>query len=208
MNVTTITMEPAVAREKLKAYRASRHKDAEEQYRQCAEGYQALAAGTPLLNLDDVFRNVLVDENGRPKLAIARADRREVGFFWGPEQDSAWFDCSKDFQARSFVWRSTLAVSVAMGRTHGLKDGRWDRRVAGYTLIPMVPADIRPKHGQLRNLHILWEVEQWSDKPVRSRAPSDPMLLKHIGGALYAVLAEWDLTPLERAILEGAMQSR
>ena len=33
-------------------------------------------------------------------------------------------------------------------------------------------------------------------------APLDPMLLKHIDGELYSVLAEWDLTGVERAIME------
>jgi hypothetical protein len=33
--------------------------------------------------------------------------------------------------------------------------------------------------------------------------PEDPALLKHIGGDLYAVLAVWNLTELERAVLSG-----
>jgi hypothetical protein len=31
----------------------------------------------------------------------------------------------------------------------------------------------------------------------------DPYLLRHVGGALYAVLAAWDLTDLERAIMSA-----
>lgn len=34
---------------------------------------------------------------------------------------------------------------------------------------------------------------------------SDPALLKHIGGDLYAVLATWDLTELERSVLGGRL---
>lgn len=33
--------------------------------------------------------------------------------------------------------------------------------------------------------------------------PGDPALLKHMGGDLYAILAVWDLSPLERAVLAG-----
>lgn len=33
--------------------------------------------------------------------------------------------------------------------------------------------------------------------------PTDPLLLRHLHGDLYAVLAAWDLTPLERAVLAG-----
>jgi hypothetical protein len=44
---------------------------------------------------------------------------------------------------------------------------------------------------------VLWEAD-WKVHPV---PPGDPALLKHIGGDLYAVVAVWDLTPLEQAVL-------
>ena len=44
--------------------------------------------------------------------------------------------------------------------------------------------------------HILWEVEQWDPTP-----PVDPALVRHIRGDLWAVIAMWDLTELERAVL-------
>ncbi len=67
----------------------------------------------------------------------------------------------------------------------------------------MVPADKRPDKGQLHDWHILWEVDQWHDRSQTLTASRDPYLLKHVGGDLWAVLAEWDLTPLEMAILEA-----
>jgi hypothetical protein len=39
-------------------------------------------------------------------------------------------------------------------------------------------------------------VEAWNEIPAR-----DPALLRHIRGDLWAVLAVWDLTELERAVL-------
>lgn len=33
--------------------------------------------------------------------------------------------------------------------------------------------------------------------------PGDPALLKHVGGDIYAVVATWDLSPLERLVLSG-----
>ncbi|WP_417382176.1 hypothetical protein [Gimesia sp.] len=42
-----------------------------------------------------------------------------------------------------------------------------------------------------------WETE-WETISV------DPMLLKHLGKSLYVVLAHWDLTPLEQAVLRDA----
>jgi hypothetical protein len=48
--------------------------------------------------------------------------------------------------------------------------------------------------GSLGNYHILCEAD-WEDVPV------DPILLRHLSGALYAVLATWNLSPLERAVM-------
>jgi hypothetical protein len=54
---------------------------------------------------------------------------------------------------------------------------------------------LRPK-ATLEHFHILWEAV-WQPHT----APRDPMLLKHLGGVFYAVVAVWDLTELERAAL-------
>jgi len=63
-------------------------------------------------------------------------------------------------------------------------------------MVPPVPPGLRPASA-IGNYHVLWEAE-WERV-----APADPALLKHIGGDLYAVLAVWDLTELERAVLAG-----
>jgi hypothetical protein len=62
-------------------------------------------------------------------------------------------------------------------------------------VVPIVPPQYRPKF-KLSNYHILWEAD-WK------RVPVDPILLKHLGGSLYAVLASWDLTEIEQAVLRG-----
>jgi len=54
---------------------------------------------------------------------------------------------------------------------------------------------MRPK-TKLEGFHTLWEVETWTLEP-----PRDPVLLRRLGGDLYVVLAVWDLTDLERAVL-------
>jgi len=62
-----------------------------------------------------------------------------------------------------------------------------------------MPPEHRPSHHP-RNYLMLWEAEWSVDQSV---PPGDPALLSHIGGDLYEVLAEWDLTPLEQAVLAG-----
>ena len=58
-----------------------------------------------------------------------------------------------------------------------------------------MPIHLRPKRG-LANYHVLWEAE-WTPSP-----PRDPFLLRRIGKAdLWLVVAQWDLTEVERAAL-------
>jgi hypothetical protein len=69
----------------------------------------------------------------------------------------------------------------------------------GAAMVPMVPADVYPSRGLDLSKHfVLWEVEDWDAAP-----PVDPMLLKPIGGNLYAVIAQWNLTEIERVIIAG-----
>jgi hypothetical protein len=75
--------------------------------------------------------------------------------------------------------------------------GLWGGRQRA--MVPHVPPALRPIHS-LDGYATLFEVEEWAPDPT---APADPALLKHIGGDLYAVLAVWDLSELERSVLNG-----
>src|SRR5207253_8584714 len=61
-------------------------------------------------------------------------------------------------------------------------------------MVPIIPPHLRPADA-LSNYYILSEAH-WSPEP-----PRDPFLLKRIDGFLFAVLAAWDLTEIERAVL-------
>jgi hypothetical protein len=65
--------------------------------------------------------------------------------------------------------------------------------------VPLIPPHLRPADAY-RNYFILWEVKEW-----KRVAPVDPLLLTHITGHVYAVVAQWDLTPIERAIMNAAL---
>ena len=73
--------------------------------------------------------------------------------------------------------------------------------VTGFALVPAVPADIRPDVGQLKDWHIPWEVDKWFERSQIPEPPRDPLLLRKIRGELFQVLAEWDLTEIERAVM-------
>ena len=67
------------------------------------------------------------------------------------------------------------------------------------SMVPNVPPKFRPARSTtLATYHVLWEVDEWKKTP---RPPGDPALLKHLRGDLWIVLATWDLTPLEQAVL-------
>ena len=66
-------------------------------------------------------------------------------------------------------------------------------------MVPLIPPRFRPSNNDLHRYHILWDVQgAWEAEP-----PKDPFLLSRIHGDLFAVLAVWDLTELERAVLKG-----
>lgn len=194
MNVTLIEMDRHQAREKLKAYRAAKHKDAEEEYAALAKAYEELAEGRPLLSLNEVIVNAGLDNNGFPKLAIARADRKEVCFRWMHRM--AVYDYRAPKSRRRYSYGNSQLT------THVPWEGLFSYEER-FALVPMVPADVRPDKGQLRDWYILWEVDQWSEQSHVARVSTDPLLLKHVFSDFYAVLAAWDLTPLEESVLNS-----
>lgn len=194
MNVQTITESKEVAQAKLEAYQRQLHRRADLEYEAAAAGYAAMADGKALLNLTQVINDAGAGKDNRPLLAVARADRKQVMV------TTNWHDSSIlvfDTQKSPNSWNQytgTLRIEIQTS---------WNREMSrGYSLVPMVPADVRPS-GNLKNFFILWEVEHWSDKPLTAIPDRDPLLLRHLAGDLYVVVAEWDLTDLERAIMMG-----
>ena len=131
-------------------------------------------------------------------LAIGRADRKQVRFHWDGQSNYV-------FDAVAHRWGRTypsLSVRVPSGVPRDASVESW--KSDGYALIPMVPADVRPNVA-LNKAHVLWEVPEWADSRI-TNAPTDPYLIQHLAGSLWVVLAEWDLTPLERAITRGRIE--
>jgi hypothetical protein len=61
-------------------------------------------------------------------------------------------------------------------------------------MVPLIPAPLMPKIS-LAYFHILWGAV-WKEVP-----PTDPYLLRHLGGTLFSIVAAWDLTAVERAAM-------
>lgn len=212
MNVETITMDPDEAQEQLEEYAKALRRRADEEYEAVRTGLEALAAGDAVLNLTDAIRQAPVDDAGRPMLAVGRADRRQVAFTWANGTIARF--ATKTWRDRGLV-TDTMVRNIDMGRGHGRTQIVRPRSgdpyhititIEGYALVPMVPPPgLRLAGGfsGLRHHFVLWEVEAWSDTPIGAVPDRDPYLLKHLGGDLYAVVYEWDLTDLERAVMAG-----
>jgi hypothetical protein len=215
MDLATIEMERPAAREKFLEYRRAVRRRHVEEDAEIMRGYRQLASGRQLIQLPETLRAGGVTTRTAsttwgprnryvlPKLAIARADEQLV-YIQGIARDGGM----------TFFWNDRLNPQ-ATAKNIRLPEGTWDLReieeladitVGGWStywqaMVPHVPPALRPERG-LAGYHILWEAD-WRLVNKTPRAPRDPALLKHIGGDLYAVVAIWELTELERAVLGG-----
>lgn len=219
MNLSTITMEREQAQEAYREYREAVTAGAREALAEARDeyaeldlavtrGYRWLAQGHQLLHLGETIRAGGVEAieceprlwDGRteretvfaPRLAIARADARSC---WTKGVHS---DGHVTFQANEWRWNPRKADRVVLAAGTFDEDQERPRsvRTTLRAIVPTIPPPLRPAH-KLSGYRILWEAE-WDSRP-----PVDPALLKHLGGGIYAVVAVWDLTELERSVLGG-----
>jgi hypothetical protein len=182
--------------------------------------YAAAKRGRKLIDLARVFRECPVDDRGRPAVAVARADWRWC--YWNADDSSAvkyYFHPNQSWanpRAKNTPTQITLPGNpVLRNKDHQPNFGRrWK------CVVPQVPPQHRPTRKvtgwgapgadgvalfderqvevPLAGYHLLFEAH-WSDVPV------DPYLLRHVAGTVYSIVAEWDLTPVEVAVLAGRL---
>lgn len=185
METQMISMDPAKAKAAFQNYRvALKHKHTKED-EILMRGYKHLAKGKQILDLIDVMKKVGVDSRDRPRLAIARANWEKC-WFYGSSNGSGIF--SQDRWTRANWTSRKVEVPAETFPRHSESVYQISARV------PAIPPQFKP-HGSLDRYHILWDAT-WEPEP-----PRDPILLRHLGRNVYAVLAVWDLTDLERALM-------
>lgn len=161
------------------------------EYEALMRGYRAIARGQTVLDLHLAMRHAGLQPGTFPKLAICRADAKKCSVYLRPD-GSAVFAADKD--ARWVYEREKKAVVR-------LPVDTFERRQSSGTaeaIVPIIPPSLRPK-SDIGNYHIIWDAV-WT-----KAAPVDPLLVRHLQGSLYAIVAAWDLTPLERAVLMGRL---
>lgn len=192
MNITdaTVTVDRDVARKALRDYRAAvkarRHAELKTLDAATAKAYWHASRGRSLLRMTAALDAGGRDNLGRPRLALARADLREVHV-------QAWPTGLVRFSAPTSSWRDGATVR----RFNLTPKTSWTGgSVTATATVPTIPPALRPA-GALSRYWLLFEA-------VWFKAPDpDPVLLTHCGGDLYAVLATWELTAVELAVLDG-----
>jgi len=163
--------------------------------------YKAMSQGKRVLTLAEVFSETGVDADNDdlPNLAIARADWEWVHF--GMKNSNEPF-----FSSRSSSWGRTKQDTIELPTEFfpaNTTNTHWRRQhnKTSYpvkAMVPKIPARLRP--DRLDKYWILFEAE-WDKCP-----PVDPILLSRLNLYTFSVVAEWDLTPLERSVLHGRPQ--
>ena len=134
-------------------------------------------------------------DNGLPRIAIVRADATRC---W--VENESWTGPAVIFKGSASARNRGALVGANTVRINTTPQVAQGQRLAwrAETIVPIIPPQHRPKRSRIRGFHVLWEVEQWANI-----APHDPALLRHIRGDLWSVVATWDLTELERAVLSA-----
>lgn len=207
-NTPTITISKEKASEIYGEYKEAVKTRKEKIYHDLKKTYYHLSKGHKVLDIFEVFKKSGVDKRGEPKLAISVAGKREVHFC--KEEGGAGI-----FYESGEKWNKSRVrlPSNTFPQWEGGKTGRktWDgKEIIGIlretvkTKVPIVPPYLLPtKTGKLDNYYILWETSDWQQSEDSMPKAKDPFLLIRINANAFIVLAEWDLTKVEQAIIRG-----
>lgn len=175
MDVATMNVSREDALVALAAYKQHR-----AQYDACdweiERIYRSIARGRKVISLATALQQTGLDINGRPKLAIARADAISVRCV----SHNNYFDFSSS--------RNRWCIRV------DVQGARIATRTAE-SKVPRIPPQYRPASSTLDRYHVLWEAA-WTPVPDR-----DPYLLRRLSKDAWMVLAAWELTDVELSVM-------
>lgn len=202
-----LNMPREKAREAWKEYcELLKKHDGDQVMRDLKNIYYQLSQGRQVIDAYSAIIDAGLWDSGFPKLAICRADgrfchvhRRENGgmvFLHDqiPTRSYGWRD-KVILPQGSFKWNTPLVGHNWSWSPHESRSRR--------TIVPHIPTKFYPD-SKLSNFYIMWETDEHGWEPV-PEPPGDPLLLKRITRNLFVILAAWDLTDIEKAVIKGAM---
>jgi len=167
--------------------------------------YGHMTHGGKVIDIYKAFKDTGL-KNGNPKIAICPANAKKCYL----TKDT---NGSAVFSGKLERWPTMVARKYLKEIQVPAETFNWINKQGGKpryrsdildqyvnTIAPLIPPHIlieKVKYN-LKNYHILWEVEAWKPEP-----PRDPILLKQITPNLFGILATWDLTEIERAIIKA-----
>lgn len=148
-----------------------------------------IAMGEVVIRGKESILRAGVNDEGLPKLAMARADNSHAHL-------RCWANGSgymADVENPTGVTSKLRYIELPAGF---MRLGNWATHKA---IVPHIPPEHRPARG-LANYTIFWEAEWQKSYPV------DPILARRVGRTdFFVVLAQWDLTSIEREVLMSRM---
>lgn len=202
MELAKVQIDETDAEEKYKQYLEVVKTRKEKQYEDLKKVYRALKQGYKVIDIFKAFSDTGL-ENNHPKLAIAQAHVRTVFFqkeiggagIFTASNLARWENKEKvdDVRLPGGTFPEWELIEPNEGvSTFNLKD----KNIC--TNVPLIPAHLLPD-GKLENYYILFEVDEWNPvAPVK-----DPYLLRRINANTFIVLAEWDVTEVEKIVMRG-----
>lgn len=194
-----IKMPKEQAKEEWKKYCEVLKKRKEKFLKIMKDAHFQMKEGRELIDVYKVMKQTGLNENNQPRLAIARADLKQVYFI---KQDEG----TGFFSAEGSSWNGQKDNVALPQNTFKIHWERTDGSTSAWniknkelrTKVPIIPIELLPD-GSLSNYYVLWETNEWEELP----ETKDPLLLKRISENLFAILGSWDLTELEQSIISG-----
>ena len=212
MNVEQISLPKEQAEALYQEYRAALKGKRDAFLHELKVAYGHMRHGRAVVDVYQAMKDVGLDHNFDPRLAIVRADyptchlhktvsNRAV--FSGHASIRNGLGPDGSYKNEDIVI-PPLTFASSWPRVTGT-DGRvqdWNvRRSHVTTMTPTIPPRFMP-NGNLSGYYVLWEPAGWKDA-TPPPPPKDPLLLKRISPNVFVALAGWDLTEVERAVLRG-----
>lgn len=199
IHLEEISQAREIATIKWREYRQAIKNTNNDNYKDLAKAYNQLKNGRKLIDIAKVIQKGGVDKNTlHPKLAIAQAKSTEIRCEYSKNGSVNFINKNKRWEWHPQKSDVSLINCLPI-IPDSIFENQFEHSFRLKAPVPLIPPSALPKKIT-NDYYILWEVDVWKKIP-----PTDPYLLKRITNNLFVVLAGWDLTEIEKAVMSGRM---